>query len=202
LLWFYGNGETIGDIWPILRDFQPPGTALLVLDYPGYGGSPGRTTETGLYHAADAAFEFLRGRPDVDPQRIFVYGRSLGTAVATHTAARHPVAGVILESPFTSAREMSRQHYGLFPRFIVRLELDNLARVAEIRVPVLIFHGTADRLVPSVMGRRVAGAVPGPVQLVWIDGAGHNETYAMGGALYRDTLWAFVRAHASGGVGR
>src|SRR2546426_8621352 len=103
LLWFYGNGETVAAIWPIVREFQPPGTAVLVLDYPGYGASGGRATEAALYAAADAAYGALASRPEVDPRRIYVYGRSLGSAVASHTAAHHPVAGLILESPPTHA---------------------------------------------------------------------------------------------------
>jgi pimeloyl-ACP methyl ester carboxylesterase len=192
LLWFYGNGENIASIWPVLRDFQPPGIALLVLDYPGYGASEGAATEPGVYEAADAAYAYLRGRADVDGGRIYVYGRSLGTAVASYAAARHPVAGLVLESPFTNAGEMSGQHYGVFPRFILRLRLDNLAQITRVRCPVLVFHGTADRLVPSAMGRRVAAAAPGPVELVLIEGAGHNETYDVGGRAYRDKLWEFV----------
>ena len=192
LLWFYGNGETIGAIWPILRDFHPPGTALLVMDYPGYGGSDGRATEAGLYDAADLAYEALAARPEVDGTRIFVYGRSLGSAVATRTAVRHPVAGLILESPFTSAREMSRQHYGIFPSFILRLGLDNLGRMPEIRCPLLVFHGTADRLVPTAMGQALAAAAPGPAELVLIEGAGHNDTYDVGGKAYRKKLAQFV----------
>src|ERR1041385_3270126 len=73
LLWFYGNGETIAAIWPIVRDFQPPGTAVLVVDYPGYGGSEGRATEAGMYGAADAAYAALVARPGIDPGRIYVY---------------------------------------------------------------------------------------------------------------------------------
>ena len=193
LLWFYGNGENIAAIWPIVREFQPPGTAVLVVDYPGYGGSAGRATETALYGAADAAYAALVARPGVDPGRIYVYGRSLGTAAATWVAARHPVAGLILESPFTSAAAMARQLYALLPRFIVRLSLDNVGRMQQIRSPVLVFHGDADRLVPTAMGRAVAAAASGPVQLVLIHGAGHNETYDRGGRAYRDKLWEFVK---------
>ena len=193
LLWFYGNGENIASLAPILRAFQPPGAALLVVDYPGYGGSGGHATEAGLYAAADAAYDALAARTDVDRGRIYVYGRSLGTAIAVHTAAHHPVAGLILESPFTSAADMTRRHYALVPRFIVRLSLDNLAAIKQVRCPILLFHGTADRLVPPAMGMQVAAAAPGPVEVVLIQNAGHNDTYDAGGDQYRDKVWSFVK---------
>ena len=193
LLWFYGNGENIASLAPILRAFQPPGAALLVVDYPGYGGSEGHATEAGLYVAADAAYDALAARTEVDRGRIYLYGRSLGSAVAVHTAAHHPVAGLILESPFTSAADMTRRHYALVPRFILLLSLDNLAAITQVRCPILLFHGTADRLVPSAMGMRVAAAAPGPVEVVLIQKAGHNDTYDAGGDQYRDKVWSFVK---------
>src|SRR5256885_5422820 len=192
LLWFYGNGETVAAIWPIVREFQPPGTALLVLDYPGYGGSGGRATEPTLHAAADAAYAALATRPAVAPKRIYVYGRSLGSAVAIYTAAHHAVAGLILESPFTTAAAMARHHYGLFPRFLLRLSLDNLANVKRVHCPILLFHGDADRLVPTAMGMAVAAAASGPVEVVLIHGSGHNDTYDRGGRQYRDKVWEFV----------
>jgi uncharacterized protein len=193
LLWFYGNGENIAGIWPILRDFQPPGTALLVVDYPGYGGSDGRATEAGLYAAADAAYAALVGRPGVDARRVYVYGRSLGSAVASYVAARYPVAGLILESPFTNAAAMARHLYPFLPRFGLRLSLDNLANVKHVRCPLLLLHGTADRLAPTAMGMAVAAAAAGPVEVVLIHGSGHNDTYDVGGRSYRDKVWEFVR---------
>jgi fermentation-respiration switch protein FrsA (DUF1100 family) len=195
LLWFYGNGETIGAIWPVIRDFRPPQAALLVVDYPGYGASAGRTTEAGIYEAGALAYDALARRPGVDGKRIYVYGRSLGSAVATRTAAdqRLPPAGLILESPFTSARGMAARHYRIFPRFLVRLQLDNVGTIPRVRCPVLVFHGTADVLVPMDMGRRVAAAAQGPVEFVMIEGAGHNETYDVGGKAYREKLANFVR---------
>lgn len=192
LLWFYGNGENIATISSVLADFQPPGAGLLVVDYPGYGASGGRATEAGLYAAAEAAYAALVTRPGVDRDRVYVYGRSLGSAVATHIAARHAVAGLILESPFTSAVAMARHLYALLPRFIVRLSLDNLANIARVRCPLLVFHGDRDGLVPPAMGMAVARAAPGPVEVVLIHGAGHNDTYAVGGKAYRDKVWAFV----------
>ncbi len=192
LLWFYGNGENVAAIWPVVREFQPPGTAVLVVDYPGYGASGGRATEAGLYAAADAAYASLLARPGVDAKRIYVYGRSLGSAVATDLAARRTVAGLILESPFTSAAAMARHAYYAVPRFVVKLSLDNLANIRRVHCPLLLFHGTADRLVPSAMGMQVAAAAAGPVEIVLIHGAGHNDTYDVGGREYRDKVWAFV----------
>ena len=193
LLWFYGNGETIGAIWPVIRDFRPPGAALLVVDYPGYGASGGRASEAGIYETGALAYRALASRSGVDPKRIYVYGRSLGSAVATRTAADFPAAGLILESPFTSAREMAARTYRIFPLFLVRLQLNNLKTIRQVRCPVLVFHGTADRLAPMDMGRRVAEAAPGQKEFVMIEGAGHNETYDVGGQAYREKLAQFVR---------
>lgn len=193
LLWFYGNGETIAAIWPIIRDFQPPNAALLVLDYPGYGASGGKASEAGMYEAADLAYDALLARPETDPRRVYVYGRSLGTAAATHLAATREVAGLILESPYTSAKGMAARHYRIVPTALVRLRLDNIGRMPLIHCPVLIFHGTADMLVPFQMGRDVAGAAGGPVEFVMIEGSGHNDTYDVGGKAYRDKLASFVR---------
>ena len=200
LLWFYGNGETVAAIWPIVREFQPPGTALLVVDYPGYGGSGGRATEPALYAAAEAGYTMLATRPGVDPHRIFVYGRSLGSAVAIYTAAHRPVAGLILESPFTSAAAMAKHHYRLVPRFLLHLSLDNLTTVKLVHCPILLFHGDADRLVPTAMGMAVAAAAAGPVKVVLIHGSGHNDTYDIGGRAYRERVWEFVAGTSA--VGR
>lgn len=193
LLWFYGNGENIAAIWPIIREFRPPQAALLVVDYPGYGASGGKASEAGMYEAADLAFDALRARPDVDPERIYVYGRSLGSAAATHVASTREIAGLILESPFTSARGMAARHYSFVPRALVRLKLDNVARMPSVRCPTLIFHGTSDMLVPMRMGQEIAAAAGGPVEFVMIENAGHNDSYEVGGKSYRDKIAAFVR---------
>lgn len=199
LLWFYGNNETIAAIAPVLRDFRPPGTAVLVVDYPGYGASEGQASEPGLYEAAELAYDTLLARPGIDPARVFVYGRSLGSAAAAYVATTRTPAGLVLESPFTSARDMARRHYPLFPAVLLRVRLDNLAAISRVRCPVLVLHGDADRLVPMDMGHRLAAAAPGEVEFVTIAGAGHNDGYGLGGRAYRAKVWEFLNA---GGRGR
>ena len=95
---------------------------------------------------------------------------------------------------------MARLHYRIFPRALLHLQLDNAATIRQVRCPVLVFQGTADRLVPQAMGRAVAGAAVGPAELVLIQGAGHNDTYDVGGTAYRDKVWEFVAG--GGGKGR
>lgn len=192
LLWFYGNMETVSALAPIVRDLRPPDIALLMLDYRGYGESGGSPSEAGIYRDAEAAWEYLAARPDVDASRIAVYGRSVGSAVATHLADTKPVRAVVLDSPFSNAKDMARIHYAMIPRALVRLSLDNLGRVGRLNVPLLVFHGTDDDIVPPRMGRAVAEAGRAR-ELVLISGAGHNDTYDVGGREYREKLHAFLR---------
>ncbi len=194
LIWFYGNMETIGGIAPILREFRPPGTGLLVLDYRGYGQSEGKPTEKGLYRDADAAWQFLTQRPEIDSTRIAVYGRSVGSAVALYLATENPVRAVILESAFTSGREMAQEHYSMIPIGLLHLRLNNVERAARLTAPLLVFHGTDDWIAPLPMGRAVAEAGRAE-EFVAIEGAGHNDTYDVGGAMYRDRLHAFLKKH-------
>jgi fermentation-respiration switch protein FrsA (DUF1100 family) len=122
---------------------------------------------------------------------VVVFGRSLGSAVALHVATVRPARAVVLESPLSTAADLRRAHYPFLPGALLRLELDNVARAARLDVPLLVFHGDGDRIVPPAMGRAVAAAGRGAFHL--IVGAGHNETFAVGAAWYRDTMTAFLR---------
>lgn len=192
LLWFYGNMETVAAMAPVLTAWKPAEVGLLAIDYRGYGESEGAATEAGLYRDADAAWDWLAARPDVDPERIAVYGRSLGSAVALYLAAQRPVRAVVLDSPFSNAREIARHHYWFLPPGLVRLSLDNVARAAQVTAPLLVVHGEDDRIAPIAMGRAVAAAGQAR-EFLALEGAGHNDTYAVGGTAYRDRMTAFLR---------
>lgn len=194
LIWFYGNMETVGGIAPVLREFRPQGIGLVVLDYRGYGESGGAATEAGVYKDAEAAWRYLTQRPEIDTTRIAVYGRSIGSAVALYLATERPVRAVVLESPFTSGRDMAEEHYGMLPGWLVQLRLDNRERAQRLTAPLLVFHGTEDWIAPFEMGRAIAQA--GRAELfVPLEGSGHNDTYTVGGASYRDTFHSFLGRH-------
>lgn len=194
LVWCYGNGETVAALAPVLAYLRPPGVAIVVLDYRGYGESDGKPTEAGLFLDAEAAWDFIRGRDEVDGARIAVYGHSLGSAPALHLAATRPVRAVVLSAPLTTARDVARIHYPYVPPLALRLELNNLERVRRLEAPLLVLHGTDDDVVPFRLGQEVAGAAPRG-ELVAIAGAGHNDAHAVDGTRYRDAMHRFLAEH-------
>jgi hypothetical protein len=191
LLWFYGNMETVAALAPVLREWKPAEMGLLAVDYRGYGESEGTATEAGLYRDGEAAWAFLASLPEVDPSRIAVYGRSLGGPVALHVATVRPARAVVLDSPFSSARAMARQHYWFLPPGLIRLKLDNVSMARRLTVPLLVVHGVDDQIARVEMGRAVAAAGRG--RLLELSHAGHNDTYDLGGPRYRDAMAAFLR---------
>jgi pimeloyl-ACP methyl ester carboxylesterase len=214
LLFFHGNAENIGGCLDLARLARAAGFNLLLVDYRGYGESQGRPTEQGIYRDGEAALDHLRSRTGVDPDRIVVWGRSIGAAVAVRLAARgtepdgaardrsagepgdpggaRRVAGLILESPFTSVPDLLRQggHVALLAlsRFGT-YRFDSAALMGRVEAPVLIVHGTDDEIAPFELGRRLYELAPGRKELAAIRGGGHNDLWA----LHEDEVWDTAR---------
>ena len=134
------------------------GWSVLLLEYPGYGGSPGTPSESSIRAAALAVFDWAAADPRVDADRIVAYGRSIGGGAAVQIATARPVAALILESSFTSTRPLAAR-YGI-PGWLVRDVFDNLEALAGYRRPLLVIHGSDDQLIPVSEGRALAAAVP------------------------------------------
>lgn len=192
VLWLHGNAETVEGIGSVLREFRPPRAAMLAVDYRGYGGSSGRPTVTGVLRDAEAAFDWLAARPEVNAARIVVYGRSIGTGPAAHVASVRPAAGLILESAFTSLRAMVRRHYPWVPSALAPGAFDNQAAVGRVAAPILLILGDRDDVVPPAMGRELAARAGTRAELWVIGGAGHNETYDVGDEAYVRRFRDFV----------
>ena len=150
--------------------------SVLVFDYPGYGRSGGSPSEAGCYAAADAAYDWLVQVQRVAPERLLLLGRSLGSAVAVQLASRRPHRALILISPFTSLPDVAHLLCPLLPaRTLMRNRFDSLARIRNCPGPLLVFHGTRDRTVPFVLGKRLFAAAREPKRFVRVEGAGHDD---------------------------
>jgi pimeloyl-ACP methyl ester carboxylesterase len=172
-----------------------------MLDYRGYGESDGAfPSEKTVYEDAEDAWDYLRGR-GVDPANIFIYGHSLGAAIAIELALHHPEAGgLIVESAFTSIPDMAklRPQYALLPTRLLNQQFDSIGKVGRLRLPVLHIHGTADEVIPFWMGEQLFRASGGEKRFVAVDGGLHDNNAAVGGALFRGEIRDFVERERYG----
>lgn len=151
VIFAHGNAELI-DFWPEeLQSFTRIGIGVLLVEYPGYGRSEGSPSQKNISHAFNAAYEYLVSRNDVDPNRIILFGRSVGGGAVCALASRKPSAALILQSTFTSVRTFASRF--LAPGFLVRDPFDNLSVVSTYKGPVLIIHGKNDDIIPFSHGK-------------------------------------------------
>lgn len=200
-VWFHGNAGNISHrVDNLVGLHSRLGVNIFIFDYRGYGRSEGSPSEQGTYLDAEAALAYLRSRGDVDQQKIVLFGRSLGCAVAAEVATSNKVYAVVLESPFTSVPAMARRHYPYLPGagLLVRTKYDSLAKVKDIHAPIMVLHGDRDEIAPFEMGKEIFEAANPPKRFYAIEGAGHNDTYLVGGHAYYETLESFLDAPGSG----
>ena len=193
LLFLHGNAGNISHRVENIKRLNALGLNVFILDYRGYGRSEGSPHEKGLYLDAEAAFSYLLSRNDVAPNRIAVFGRSLGGAVAVDLCSRVNCQSLILESTFTSMADMSRAIFPFLPvgRFLPE-RYDSEKKIKSIRIPLLQFHGNRDEIIPFKLGQALFEHAPGPKEFVPIPGAGHNNTYGVGGTWYLDKIREFL----------
>ncbi|HEY1433736.1 MAG TPA: alpha/beta fold hydrolase, partial [Thermoanaerobaculia bacterium] len=159
----------------------------------GFGSSSGSPSEEGLYRDGRAIYRSaIEG--GFKPEQIVLFGESLGAAVAIDVASRWPCAGVILETPFLSIPEFARLHYPFVPARLVRSRFDNLAKIAGVSAPKLIFVAERDEVASPLQGRRLWETATGVRELFVIPGARHNDTYVVGGEPYWKAWERFLAA--------
>ncbi|MEW5894255.1 MAG: alpha/beta hydrolase [Candidatus Omnitrophota bacterium] len=175
LLFLHGNAGNINDRVGKVQLLHQIGVNVFIIDYRGYGRSEGRPSEKGIYLDALAAYDYLASRKDAGG-RIIVYGVSLGGAPAVDMAIRRPVKGLILESTFTSAKDMAKKILPVAPGFLIKTELNSIGKIVKVNAPTLVIHSPRDEMVPFEMGRRLYEKAAGPKEFLEING-GHNEGY-------------------------
>lgn len=191
LVVFHGNAGHIGHRVPKFRPLLDAGFGLFLAEYRGYGGNDGKPDEAGLSADAEAVMSYLLDQ-GIAGERLILYGESLGGGPAVKMAVDHDVAGLVLESPFTSVADVAQSHYWYLPaRWLVLDRWDNAERIAGLRAPLLLIHGERDRVIPISFGRRLFELAPEPKQALFVPGGGHNDLFTYPEVLAAVT--AFVR---------
>lgn len=191
-IYFHGNA---GNVYHRLRDLQHLrgiGTNVLAVSYRGYAKSGGSPSEDGIYGDGRAAYEYAVTGLEFPPSRIFLFGRSLGTTVAVDLAQRKDLAGVILVSPLSNARDMAGAMGLGFGADLAGDAFRNDWKVRSVIAPLLVIHGTQDRVIPIELGRKVFDAAPGWKVFQVIQDAGHNDLSDRFTRRYWESVRAFI----------
>jgi len=199
LLFCHGNAGNVSHRTESLRQWHALSLNVFIFDYRGYGRSEGRPSEEGTYLDAQAAYDWLQGRCPELP--IILFGRSLGAAVAIDLAARGKGAALIAESGFTSVPAIGQELFPILPvKWLVRTQYNSVAKIQQVRIPVLVIHSREDEIVPFHHGETLFEAAPGPKQFLEIRG-GHNDGYVVSETEYLRGIQAFLDAYVKkGGV--
>jgi pimeloyl-ACP methyl ester carboxylesterase len=173
-IYFGGNAEETSHMAASAGHF--PGWSLLTVNYRGYGGNPGQPSEQALFADALAVHDFAARRPDVDPARIVAIGRSLGSGIAVYLAAKRPLAGVVLVTPYDSLRAVAQRHYPYAPvSLLLKHGFDSIERAPSIFVPTLMLAAQLDNVIPTAHARALFSKWGGPKTWHELAGASHND---------------------------
>jgi fermentation-respiration switch protein FrsA (DUF1100 family) len=193
LLFFHGNAGNITDRLGNIFFLHHLQLNVFIFDYRGFGRSEGDPDEDGIQLDSQAAYDTVLTQPGVSDQSLFIFGRSLGGPFASYTATKNPAVGLILESSFTNAEDMADKMFPVLPvSWFIGSELDTQGYVSQLKIPKLFIHGTMDNIIPYTMGRELYKSAAEPKEFFQIVGAGHNNTYRIGGEEYFDKIKEFV----------
>ncbi|QGY39842.1 alpha/beta fold hydrolase [Pseudodesulfovibrio cashew] len=197
VLFSHGNGGNVSHRLETLRLFHSLGLSTLLYDYSGYGQSGGEPSETAMRADARAVWDWLTQERGVAPERIILFGRSLGGAVTARLASELAAegvspAGMVLESTFTSVADMGARLYPWLPvRLLVKYRYDSAKALSGLQVPALFAHAEEDEIVPYALGRELYEGYDGPKDFFLLRG-GHNDGYLFMGPDYPEGLDRFL----------
>ena len=199
LLFCHGNAGNIGHRLDSIQLFHELGLDIFIFDYRGYGQSEGKPTEKGTYEDTEAAWRYLVEERQVDPDKLIVFGRSLGGAVDSWLASRHTPGALILESTFTSLPDIAAALYPYLPvKLMLRFKYNTAEYLSEVNCPTLIIHSQNDEIMPFTHGQRLFETASEPKRFLEITGT-HNEGFITSGAKYKEGLNTFIYEHLEDG---
>lgn len=198
LLYLHGNAANIGANVYAATGYYKAGFSVLLIDYRGFGMSVGKhPTEKSVYEDASIAWNYLVTQRKVAAHNIYIYGHSLGGAVAIELATKHPeAAGLIVESTFTSIRNVivARKLFRFFPvKLILKQNFDSISKIPLIKIPILLIHGAEDSTVPAFMSKQLYNAAPKPKEVLIVPGANHNNVGEFAPSVYLKAVQSFIK---------
>lgn len=197
LLYLHGNGKNISANLNHARRFYQLGFSVLLIDYRGYGRSEGSfPSEMNVYQDAETAWNYLTQQRKFSPEQIFLYGHSLGGAVAIDLASKQPkAAGLIVEGTFTSVRDVIdyRHVFRIFPvDLLLTQRFESIKKIPQLKMPILLIHGTADTTIPAFMSQKLYAVAPEPKKLILVPEADHNDLATVAGVKYFQWIEEFL----------
>jgi uncharacterized protein len=195
ILHSHGNAGNISHRLDLVQPFLRRGLSVFLFDYRGFGKSSGRPSESGLYRDGIAAWTYLAEKEKIAPERIVLHGHSIGAAVAIEVALEKKVRGLVIESAFTSTKDMAKG-MALFALFsqLLPAHYNNIEKIGRVSVPKLIVHGDRDEIVPFPMGQKLFEAALDPKFFYPVKDAGHNDAFVIGGEKYFRVFAEFARS--------
>jgi dipeptidyl aminopeptidase/acylaminoacyl peptidase len=192
VLFFHGNAGNISHRIESLALLVNAGTSVFIVDYRGYGKSTGSPSEQGTYRDAETAWQFLAREKEIAPERIIIFGRSLGGGVASWLATQHQAGVLVLESTFESVPKLAGQIYPWLPvKWISRIRYDSASRVRDLETPTFVIHSSEDNLIGFEHGKALFSQARNGIEFVEMVG-GHNGGFLQSGAIYRDAWTRIV----------
>ncbi len=199
LLFLHGNAGNISDRAESIKIFHRLGFSILIFDYRGYGRSRGSPSEKGLYLDARAGWKQLRAK-GFKPAQITLFGRSLGGAVASRLATRVQPAALVLESTFSSVRDMANQMLPLLSKLLYkRFRFDTVDNIRRITTPLLVLHSPDDEIIPFRLGQKIYLHANSSKSFVRLKG-GHNDGFMRSQPGYEQALRKFFHRVYTGSV--
>lgn len=192
LIYFHGNAGNIYHRIPDLVQLRKAGVNVVGVSYRGYGSSEGAPSEAGVYQDGVAVYRYVTEELGFPGSNVIVLGRSIGTTVALYVAQHHEIGGLILVTPLTNGKELAEASGLGFVSSIAGNSFDNQARIEHVKVPLLVIHGTDDRVIPFSMGREIFDNAATGKQFVKIEGAGHNNLQRSYGQAYWPPIADFI----------
>ena len=178
---FHGNGSAVFSNHDIFRDLMAAGYGVWSVGYPGYPGSQGKPTEEALVTAAERQYDLLLAQ-GVMPENIVFYGTSLGSGVAAQLAAKHRPALLVMDAPFNSVLDMGRKQVPWLPvGLLMKDRFESDKALANLDMPLIWIHGTADRIIPLAQGQKLYDGYGGPKTAHIIEGGQHTNLWFLGG---------------------